>query len=234
MKKAFLITAVLLISLVNTGCHSRSNENCADLLKKYKKIASDPTIRSDTAFLLSYLDEMISKNSGCLDAYLTRGDLFLAKGNLQNAHLDYNSSITIDKANVYAYYKLGLLFQQEDLYDSSIYFLQKAIKVKTKDGWVVDMNHLNSDLDPFGEYDVASGLLYYTQGVSSYYKRDLRKAFSDFSYCIADRYRLGDCYLFLGAIYEESNKQDSACNDFRKAKLFGNQDADEYLVKYCH
>jgi tetratricopeptide (TPR) repeat protein len=192
MKAAFFISAMALICLVITGCHYRNTQDCADLLEKYKRMSSDHTVKADTALLFGFLDDIISKDPQCNDAYLTRGDLFLAKNDFQEAQLDYKTALARDRNNVYAFFKLGLLCQQEDLYDSSIYFLQKAINVKTHNGWVVDFHHLNRDIDPTGSgYDVETGALFYAQGVSAYYKRDPRTAFNDFSFCITYNYQIG-------------------------------------------
>jgi tetratricopeptide (TPR) repeat protein len=112
--------------------------------------------------------------------------------------------------------------------------LSNAIGVKTKGDLVMDLNHINKALETKEEkYDVAAGTLFYTRGISFYYARNLQKALHDFNFCIRNSYRLGSCYFYRGAIFEEMNLKDSACEDFMKSKFYGNADVDEYIGKYC-
>jgi tetratricopeptide (TPR) repeat protein len=227
--------SVFLISQTINGCDNLRNRSCTDLLKRYNEISLDIKSRTDTTLLLNVLGKILSKYPQCVDAYLIRGDLFFTNGNSKRAHFDYNTAILYDRNNVYAYYKLGLLCQEGESYDSSIYFLQTAINLKTDNGWIVDFHHLKKDVQTrSNEYDVTAVSLFYSHGISSYYRRSLTVAFKDFDFCIRSSYRVEKCYLFRGAIYEESNKHDSACNDFTMAKLYGNKEADGYLKRYCH
>ena len=203
-------------------------------MDRYRKVSLTTKSKPDTTFLLSMLDEIASQNPNCIDTYLARGDIFSAKGNSPRAHFDYNTVIANDRQNVYAYYKLGLLCQKDGSFDSSVYYLRTALNLKSYGNWVVDFKHINKDLETEEKrYDVPANSLFYTLGISLYYNRSLTKALTVFDLCIDNNYVLEQSYLFRGAIYEEMKKPDSACEDFIKAKMFGNVEADDYLKKYC-
>lgn len=223
----------LFVLLIVYGCGHKGGQNCSEFLEKYPRVASGPW--HDTTLLIKTLNDIISSDSVCIDAYLARGDLFFYSGDNKKARADYSKVILEDHKNVHALYKMGLLYQEDELYDSSIYFLQMAIGAKTHGGVVVDFNSINKDLETDdAKYDVPSGLIYLMQGISFYHSRNLKEAFRVFDFCITNNVQLAKAYLYRGAIYEETNKRDSACEDFRKAKFYGNAEADEYLKKYCN
>lgn len=220
--------------LLLSGCNYKDNQDCTVQYQRYTRLVARQGDKPDTAILITTLNDIISNGSTCTEAYLTRGDLFFSMGDNIKAQIDYEKVVQYDSLNVYALYKLGLVSEYEEKHKFSIYFLTKAITIKTKGNIVADYHRINRELETKeAKYDIPAADLFYNRGIAFYYGRDLSRAFNDFSFCILHEYKLGKAYLMRGAIYEEIGKKDKACEDFSNSKIYGNTEADEYLKKYC-
>ncbi|WP_207516008.1 tetratricopeptide repeat protein [Longitalea luteola] len=120
----------LLVSVM--ACTQSQKRKCGEFNIKYPEVLSKMRTNKDTGVLISALNNLIDKDISCVDAYLTRGDLFYYSDKLEKAKNDFRKAFLLDTANIYALYKLGRLFQEENMYDSSIYFLQLAINKKKR------------------------------------------------------------------------------------------------------
>lgn len=229
-----LIGFVFLGSFIGFSCQQQSGDACYDFNKKYSKILNNEVQKKDTAILLTTLDEIILNSHACIDAHLTRGDIYLSLKKIINAKKDYCSVLSINKDNVYALYKLGILFQLDDIYDSSEVYFKKAINIKANGNFVVDFPKTNNKLiNDKSKYDVEYDELVFSLGMSYYYARNLKGALYCFDGCIRNRYMLSDAYFYRGAIYTEIGKIERACDDFWRAKILGNSDVIDYIKKYC-
>src|SRR5579859_5335178 len=210
---------VVFFLLIANGCKQRDKERCHEF-NKYAKIIENFRNSKDTSVLISTLDDIIPKDAQCLDAYLARGDLYLSLGNDAKAKKDFKTALLLSNKNVYVLYKMGMLYQDEELYDSSVFFFQQEIEIKTHNGVMVDypkgVNELSTDEN---KYDIQSIEIFYRQGVSYYYGRNLLLALKNFDYCIDNNYLLGKTYLYRGAIQEELNRKSKACEDFLQSKI---------------
>ena len=185
--------------------------------------------------LIKVLNEIILDDPKCIDAYLTKGDVYFSIVQISNAKNDFQKVLKMDTGNIYALYQMGLLYQYEDLHDSSIYVLNRAIKIKTHGNMLVDYPQVTNELSKSSnKYDIESDEIIYRQGVNFYYKRNLELSKNYFDYCINNKYLLEKAYLYRGAISVELNDIKKACEDFLKAKDYGNVDAQNYIGKYCH
>jgi tetratricopeptide (TPR) repeat protein len=187
---------------------------------------------SDTSHLIEVLNNVISKDSLCVNALLTRGDIFFDIDSLNLAKQDYFKVLSLDSINVYSMYQLGQLFNVEEKYDSAIVFFQEAIDLKSNGNFILDRT--NEKIDPQAKYDIAANELMFSQGLSFYYKRRLNDALNDFTYCIVQKYKLDKSYLYRAAILIElKSDQGNACSDLYEAKKNGSKEADMYITKYC-
>ena len=135
-----------------------------------------------------------------------------------------------DSENVWALSEIGFINYSIKFYDSAVYYLHKALQLKKAGMFILDKNN---ELDPNSDHpDVSSDEIIYFLGLNYYYLRNLRAALFYFNNCITQKFRIEDAYLYRGAIYVETNKLDSGCNDLQQAKLMGNSSAESYLKKY--
>jgi tetratricopeptide (TPR) repeat protein len=138
-----------------------------------------------------------------------------------------------NKTNIYALYMLGVIYNEKQNFDSAILVLQNAINYKTQGSVVVDYRN-EGLMKEKARYDVEYNELIYTQGLSHYYKRNLKQASNIFSFCISNNYRLGESYLFKGIITIETQKNyKEACKDIQLAEQYGNRNASMYKEKFC-
>ena len=228
--KNYLYTVLFFIALsLCLGCQSPS-EKCSQDLRRINKLL---LTEKDSSVLVNHISETIRKNVECLDLYLIRGDINLSAGNISAAYKDFSFVTKRDKENTYAMYSLGIIYNEQQKYDSAIAILQQAIDSKTHGSVVVDYNN-KALMKEKVKYDVEYNELLYTQGMSFYYKRSLKEALNIFSYCISNNYRLGEAYLYKGAIILETRKDDpEACKDIQLAEMFGNKEASIYKKRFC-
>lgn len=235
MDNKIIILLGYFIHLALGSCGQKDKGNCQEFNEQYAKIYSKSNGKPDTLTLMKALNEIIVNDRKCVDAYLTRGDIYFSIDQSSNAKNDFQQVLRLDTANVYALYQMGLLYQYEGLHDSSIYVLNKAIKIKTHGNMLIDYPQVTNELSTSdNKYDVESTEIIYRQGVNFYYKRNLELSKSYFNYCINSKYLLDKVYLYTGAISIELNDKKKACEYFLKAKDFGNIDALNYIEKYCN
>ena len=234
IQKAIVYLKMTFVFFLMTGCSQETNNNCSAFKKKYPDALRAVSGKADTTFLIRTLTDIITNDSFCIDPYLTRGDLFWYLDSTEQAKADYLKAISLSRNNVYAQYRMGLVYYYDDKFDSAIYYFQQAIDNKTHNGAVVDYpgyrERIGSDEN---KYDIPYVEIIYKQGISYYYKGAFKEARQNFSFCIERYYMLSDSYLYRGAILLEINDKKSACQDFENAKKNGNKLANEYLEKYC-
>jgi len=232
--KTFVYLKTMFVFLLMTGCGHEKNNNCSTFKNRYPDALRAMSGKADTALLIRILANIITEDSFCIDAYLTRGDLFWHLDSTEQAKADYLKAISLSRNNVYAQYKMGLVYYYDDRFDSAIHFFQRAIDSKTHNGAVVDYPEYQEGLgSDENKYDIPYIEIIYKQGMSFYYKKAFKEAKENFSLCIEKYYMLSDSYLYRGAIFLETDDKKNACKDFVNAKKNGNKLANEYLQKYC-
>jgi tetratricopeptide (TPR) repeat protein len=191
---------------------------------------------SDTMQMMQFLDNYISHNDQCLDALLDRGDLLLDMDSLDLATADYSKVLKIDNANVYAWYRKGVAYSFKEEYDSALFFLHQAEKIKTynspQGGKAIIDYKVNN------KYDVESSGLFYALALA-YYDKDnadqasVDSAFHYLNQCIGAGFNLDKCYLYRATIYLAYGLQEKACEDLRQAIALRNAEAVEYFNEHC-
>lgn len=189
---------------------------------------------NDTVAMINRLDNILKRDPGCIDAILTKGDLYLALDSLGKAAEIFTGVSFSDTGNVYALYRLGIAYQLDEKNDAAVFAFQKAIKLKSHGGRAItDYMQAANNITELSKYDVNSAELMYRQGISYYYLRNLQAAYDNFNFCLSNNYLLDKVYLYRGSIYYETNQKKEACNDFSSAQRYGNPEANEYLNRYC-
>jgi tetratricopeptide (TPR) repeat protein len=181
---------------------------------------------------LKMLNEVIRKQSGCIDAHLTRADLYVDLDSLQLAEEDYKRVLQIDADNIYALYQLGVVSNINGNHAASILYLEKAFDLKQKGGIVIDYKTDTPELS-VDIYDIESSEIVYRLALAYYYKRDIKNAFKSLNFCIENGYLLSESYFYRGALYLETNQYAKACLDFTQSTEYGNVQAKEYKRNYC-
>ena len=175
---------LVLISILFTllSCQANNHQDvCSQFRHNYSTAIKQMNNKMDTSKLIIILNKMATSNRLCKDIYLTRGDILLASdGSIDLAKQDYQKCLILDSNNIYSLYKLGILYQLVDKYDSSIHYFQKALNKKSYKNTVITY-HPNSNLnDDISKYDIDYNNIIFGLGESQYYKGELRSAFINF------------------------------------------------------
>jgi tetratricopeptide (TPR) repeat protein len=236
-REIIIILCSILFSTI--GCNNQKNNkanSCELFADTYKSIKSKNSSKADTMSHIKTINYIIEKDSNCLDAFITRADLYVGVDSLILARNDYLKSLSFDPKNTYVFYQLGILWHLNNNEDSAIYFFEKAISTKKNNDTsvIVDYHTINKNLSSeLDKYDIFYDEIVFQMAISYYYKRDIIQAIKNFNICIADQYNLSKVFIYRGAIYCEMNKPKFGCEDFSMAKKLGNMAADEYIKKYC-
>ena len=224
---------IISILFVLLSCQGNNHQGvCSQFRQNYSTAIKQMNNKMDTSKLIIILNKMATTDSLCKDIYLTRGDIFLVSDeDIHLAKQDYQKCLILDSNNIYAIYKLGLVYQLVDAYDSSIYFYQKAFNKKSYKNTVI--NYYPNLNDEVARYDIDYNRLIFGLGESYYYKGELRSALINFNLCIQNKFLLSKSYLYRGSIHLESNRRAKACEDFNLSLKFGNQEAGVYIKEYC-
>lgn len=224
------LTCILFFS----SCENNSKEKCKIFEEKYS-IDFVKKYSSDTNILIKKLNEIIKSDSYCIDALLTRADLFFSMDSLSDARKDYQNVLFYDTANVYSSYKIGMISQLQGNDEVAIKYFLNALNFKSYKEVIVDyrVNEKNQE-DSKSKYDIDSHLIQFRLGESYYYLDSLNQALNKFTYCINNNFNLGKAYLYRATIFYQVGKNEMACRDFNEAKKEGNDEAIKYLIQYCN
>lgn len=217
------------------SCKQYSQPVCGKFKEK-EYIFSDPKLSKDTSLLIAELSSILFTDKACIDAYLTRANLYFYRDSIALAERDYKKVLTIDSLNVFALYKIGIIFQTKDEDSIAVEYFQKAIDLKTTDNVIrsYSENGVSVGDEDLGRYDVEAGYLMYEQGMSLYYLRKLDEALLRFNFCISNNHFPAECYYQRGITLWEMRQDEKACQDFIEANKRGNLKANEALKEYCN
>jgi tetratricopeptide (TPR) repeat protein len=207
-----------------------SNENKCTKFRRYYTESLKKS-GNDTTFLLNSVSKFIDNGAECLDAYLTRADLYLSLNELKFAEKDYKYALQVDSNNIYTLYRLGIVYSLFEDHATALSYFEKALKRKQKGNILIDYK---TDVVTVDRFDINSNEIIYQLGLSYYYNRNMKKALINFNYCIAANYLLAESFLYRGAVYFETNQKDKACEDFDRSIELGNPQAKGYKLKFCN
>lgn len=218
------------VLLLFNSCRNISMDTC----EAFNKLQSSPGRFVDTIKLLSMATEVIKNDSNCIEALLTRADIFSSLNKIDSAKLAYLKVYLFYPSNVYTLYQLGMLYEGLGSNDSAAYYFKLALLNKVRDSAFIDYSsNLKKLSDKDAKYDIPTIELIYQSGVCYYYLREMKLAEKNFDLCIVSNYMVGQSYIYRGSINFEMNNKVEACEDFKKALENGNEDANDYINKYC-
>lgn len=105
------VTIVILWACNSSG----STDSCKSFGATYSKMLNNGV---DTQFLIKKLNNLIRKDLKCIDALLTRGDIYIEMDSLKLAEQDYMSVLRLDVNNIYALYQLSVIASLNSKYDT--------------------------------------------------------------------------------------------------------------------
>ncbi len=178
------------------------------------------------------LDKAILKDNKFLGAYINRGADKSAIGDFKGAIADYEKVTSLDAKNTLAYFNIGNNLKRIGDNKTAVDFYNKAFNTKGGDGIYLDMQP-NSFVD-LSKFDVPGREIYFERGIALYQIDSLQKAFYDFQNCIEKNYMVAESSYWIGNIFLIKGKKDKACEYFNKAKLLGDKDAENSILKYCN
>ena len=159
---------------------------------------------------LSLWNDMISKYPSVALAYNSRGIAHADAKNFTEAIADYTKALSNDKTYFKSYYNLGLAKYQTGRFQEAIDHFNEAIA-----------------LDP------ANPNYYSDRGLAKSELKNYEGALSDYEKAIALDKIFQRAYYNIGVLKFNTGDRPEACLFFRRAKEFGNKDADAIIKQYC-
>jgi len=145
------------------------------------------------------LDIVLKRKPNDIEALINRGVDKKALGKYDDAMLDFNKAIKLDSNNIMAFFNRGNLYAEINKYEEAIKDYNKAIKLKGGEYLYIEMK----DNESFGLWfsDVEMEAIRLQRGLSCAELGDYENAFSDFSFCIDNKYGHDLAYLWRGVCY---------------------------------
>ena len=179
---------------------------CKELRTSYFNLTSRLGNWQDTVAFIDNLGKLIDRDPRCEKALQTRGYFYLIEDSINQAMFDFRKALQINRNNIYTLYGLASIYNLNSRNDSAYYFINTAIKEKSRLGYAVDQNDFFSrkfDI-PLNELIFFRGLILYEAGVFENSKKDFLKS-------IALEHEGGEASAYLASIYLKEDNIDSAC-----------------------
>jgi tetratricopeptide (TPR) repeat protein len=218
--------------LVNCN-QSKGPSSCEQVSKEYYKLLNEARSQQTGREVIDNLNQFINENPRCINSYLLIGDIYYYLNHYDLSKNKFLKAIDIDSNNIYALFKIGLLYQLEKKYDSAVVYFTSAAQKKTVNGFVINKSKELEVVTETPNYDVNYVEIIFNSAKSNYYANNLINSLHEFNYCIRKNSYLKDAFLFRGLIYFRAKDFEKACSDIHLAKTYGNLEASQYLEKYC-
>ena len=237
MRNGIQILIGILIMFSNSNCYnsdSKKKQYCDEFYSVYPSLIKNTKSHDDSLALIKDLSLIIQKNTKCIDAILTKGDLNLELNNYKSAYDDFEKVIKLDSTNIYALYKASISMYELKKIRSSYGLIIKAINIKERDdGSVVEYNSKYVHTKE-ARYDIDYLELIFRKGIAEYEMSQFKDAVLSFSYCISNNYKLDRNYMYRGFCYYYQIKKEKSCSDLFLAIRLGNSEAQEFYNKNCN
>lgn len=212
-------------------CNQKTHfvSTCRQINKKYYSLLKDTQDSRKIFQIIQEVNAVVRKNPDCTDAYLLLGDIYLSKGEYEQAKKIFFHVLEIDSENIYSIFKIGILFQKIGFSDSAVQYFDWAEKIKNASGFVYDINSEFEEMTGFNSHDVKYSKIIFYRGIANYFKGDFLNSLYDLNYCIKHKVILEETYFYRGLIYFKIEDSSRACSDFRSAQFYGNDNSIKYL-----
>ncbi len=219
--KIFFLFSILMCSCMNNETDPQTLKkqaiqdynagNYKDGLVKIKKAMKTGTIDAELYVIKGILEEEIL-------------------GNRKNIIENYFQALRYNPKYTPAYFYLGLNCSNAKMYDSAIYYYDKAYNSLSKDGIVFNLIH-ETKTDSLVIYPKQ---IYYQRGVCFYEKDNWYSALFNFKESLKANFNVGLSNLYIGVICLNLNDKNSACEYLHNAIKNGEQGAETYIQQFCN
>lgn len=226
MKK--LINIILGLVFLICSCNSKEVKTVDELVQQAQQ--SKRNGRYEEA--LNLVNKAVKLDSARSYLYVLRGEILSVLGRDHEGLIAFDRALVIDSENVKAWFNKGLSFSLLENYDSAILMYTKAISLKKTDGGI--QFDLNSDVfdDPEMNTDIPMATIRYFRGRACYFSNKDSMALSDLTFSLNNDFEKGNSQLYIGIILL-THKKAEGCDYLRYALQNGEEEAQEYLSKYC-
>jgi tetratricopeptide (TPR) repeat protein len=227
----------LLLLLFPGACSPSADE----LINKGKSLMDE----GEFGEAVSYFDRAIEQAPEQAEAYNLRAVARFEQENYQQAVSDFSEAIRLDSSNYMPYYNRGNAYQEQEKLQQALQDYSRAISIKANEKDV----YLNRGVVYFktgnyqqalDDFNFALRLEEEADPVALLNRAKTRLALSQWEEAVADLEKLlslrpqdASAYYSLGIAYLQQNRQDEACESFRRAEVYGYEGASEALERYC-
>ena len=180
----------------------------------------------------------------CSNEERKKGDEYFQEGKYEEAVKAYSETLNLDPANVQVLYGRARAKQEMGNYEGAIEDYKTALKSDDRNVRVLiglgDVYYNKKDFDnALYYYEQATGFeknnayALFKEGRAHHKLGNVEEAMDLYDDALRENSELGEAYLFRGALKVSQKKTRSACEDFRKAKTLGVEDAEAALKSYC-
>lgn len=218
-------TTTVLMTCLLLGCSTNPTET---LFKEARQL--DSLERFKEAIVI--YDKILTIDDNNINALLDRAVDKGLTGDREGELTDLYKILKLDSTHTLALFNLGVTYGNLEQYKESIEAFNKAMK--TKGGEHVTMDFAQNDFVPeLGKHDVPTADIKLERGIVFYKADSVRKAYLDLTYCIENKYKLGDSYYYRGRTYLKADRLKEGCEDLKLAELNGMKKATDALNEVC-
>ncbi len=226
-----LVYIFSLILMIITTCCCNNNQHTNDFQSHATRSLN---YLQDNRYkeALQEINYSINLDSTKSSVFVIRGKIESSLNNDLSAIRDFSKAIRIDPENTSAFFYKALSFSLLNNEDSAILNFDLAINTKRSGDFYFDRpNKKFMDLED--QIDVGLATIRYFRGLSLYNKKDDSAALQDFRYSLNENYNKGGCQFYIGVILLSKGDRLNGCANLMEARINGNNEADEYIRKYC-
>jgi tetratricopeptide (TPR) repeat protein len=180
----------------------------------------------------------------CANEENKKGDDYFQEGNYQEAISVYSETLSIDPANVQVLYGRARAKEEMQNFDGAIEDYKKALTYDDRNVRVLiglgDIYYKQKDFaNALFYYEQATGFeknnayALFKEGRANHKLGNVEEAMDLYNDALRENGKLGEAYLFRGALKVSQKNKGGACEDFRKAKSLGVSGADGAIGSYC-
>jgi hypothetical protein len=223
MKKNILLALLIFI----VGCSSKQSEE--RLLVEATRLDSLGQLK----MAIRIYDQILASDSTNINALLDRSFDKGALGQRDGQIKDLKRVLVLQPQNTLALFNLGIAYGNINKYVESIDAFKRA--VATKGGEMISVDFKKNEFsksDTYG-FDVPIADIKLERGIVYYHTDSLEKAFEDLSFCIKQKYELGESFYYRAATWVKAGNGEQACKDAKMSSIYGMKQATEIIDKYC-
>jgi tetratricopeptide (TPR) repeat protein len=210
-------------------------------------------VRGDGFYLTNQYDKAlddyaiaVSINPKVVSIYVNRANVYAARKEYQKALNELNIAIKIktEKPRVQTFFNRGLALFNLKRYQEAIDDFNRAISIQDdyalaylyrgiSKGILNQVDKAMQDLEKAVQLDPYNEKAFFSLGVAKSKLKKYPEAISLFTQAISLKHDYSDAYLQRGIAYLMQQNLKESCQDFHKAKQYGNPLAIGFINKYC-